>query len=284
MKSRIALLTIAILLVTDSCKYFTKEPEENPIARVHDLYLYPSDLKEHMPKGFAGEDSIRILRRIVDEWIRDKLLLRKAEQYLAGSDYTIEKQLENYRASLLTYKFKQEYVLQRLDTLVSDVEINEYYTQNSSNYILNSDVVRLTYVKLNTKAPQLSMVRTLYKSERDEDLARLEQYCISYAENYIIKGMTWYKFSEFIQQTPLKIENPGRYLTYNRNIETSDSLFHYFIHIFELIPEKKTAPVEMVEKDIRNVLINKRRVTLIQELENQVYKEGISRNMAEIYK
>ncbi len=283
MKSLVAVFS-SVLLIIGSCNYFAKEPLEKPIARVFDMYLYPVDMEELMPKGLSGEDSIRIARRIIEEWIRDKLLLRRAEQYLAGSNYSIEKQLENYRASLLTFKYKQEFLLQRLDTLINEKEIEGYYSENSSNYILNTDVVKLTYVKLPVNAPQISLVRTLYRSERDEDLAKLEQYCISYADNFIIKSLNWIRFTDFIQQTPIKIENPGRFLIYNRNIEARDSLYHYFIHIFEHIPEKETAPVEMVAGDIRNVLLNKRKITLIKELENLVYKEGISRNMAEIYK
>jgi hypothetical protein len=93
----------------------------------------------------------------------------------------------------------------------------------------------------------------------------------------------WIWFSDLIRNTPLKIDNPGRYLNYNKNIESSDSDYHYFIHVIDRIPEGETSPLELVKEDIRSVLMNKRKAEYIQNLENTVYKEGISRNQVEIF-
>jgi len=271
-------------LIIASCDYFDKKPNEKPVARVYDLFLYPGDLKDQIPNSAQGEDSIRIARRLIEEWVRDKLLLKKAELYLAGSSFNIEDQVEDYRASLLTFRYKQELLAQRLDTVINDSEIEDYYNENSSNYILNADVVRLTFVKILSDSPDIQMVRRLYKSENDDDLAKLEQYCNSFAERFIIKSQNWYTFADFIQNTPFNVVNPGRFLLYNKNIEASDSLSSYFIHIFEHIPERKVAPIEMVYADIKSVLLNKRKITILQEMESSIYKEGLSRNLAEIYK
>lgn len=277
------IIILACLFIFFGCNREQKETVEKPIARVYDLFLYPSDINDQMPSGVSEEDSLRIARRIIEEWVKDKLLLKKAEQFLAGSDYNIEKQLEDYRASLLSFKYKQEVLMQRLDTIINDKEIEKYYSENLSNYLLNADVVRLTYVKVPLTAPQISTLRGLYRSEKDEDLVKLEEYCMSHAETFVIQSPEWIRFVDFIKQIPLSTNDPGRYLTNNKNIEVRDSVYQYFIHIIEHIPEKKAAPIQMVASDIRDVLINKRKITLIQELESSVYNEGLSRNMAEIF-
>jgi len=284
MKHPITVILLLYLLVPASCDYFVRKEPEKPVARVYDLFLYPSDLKDQIPGSAKSEDSVRIARRLIEEWVRDKLLLKKAELYLAGSDFSIEKQVEDYRASLLTFRYKQELLAQRLDTIIYDNEIEAYYKENSSNYVLNADVVKLSYIKVPANAPDIQMVRRLYKSEKDEDLANLEQYCNTYAKSFIIKSQSWYRFADFIQNKPFTIDNPGRFLLYNKNMEASDSISHYFIHIFEHIPERKIAPVEMVYTDIRSVLLNKRKITILQEMESSIFKEGLSRNLAEIYK
>ncbi len=266
-----------------SCQYFQKPEGEKPIGRVFNIYLYPSDIKDQIPESASPEDSIRITRRLVEEWIRDQLLLKKAEQYLSGKNQELEKQVANYRASLLTFKYKQELLEQSLDTTILSDEIERYYRDNNSNYLLNSDVVKLTYIKVPFGAPQISTVFNLYRSERDEDLANLEQYCNAYAENAIIKSRNWYSFEEFVQNTPFRTDNAARILAYNKNFEASDSSAHYFIHIFEHIPKRNTAPLEMVYNDIKTVLLNKRKITMLQEIESSIYKEGLSRNQAEIY-
>ena len=284
MKSQLFKILVVNTLFLFSCGYFQKEDNEKPVARVMNMFLYTSDLMDQIPDGVSGDDSIRIARRLIEEWVRDKLMLNKAEQYLSGTGTDIERQVQDYRASLLTFKYKQEVLAQRLDTVIHESDVEEYYKENSSNYILNADVVRLTYVKLPLDTPDVSLVRRLYKSERDEDLASLEQYCNAYAETFIIKSQNWYRFTDFIQNTPFRVDNPGRFLLYNKNFETSDDVSHYFIHIFEHIPERETAPLEMVYNDIRSVLLNKRKITILREVESSAYREGLSRNMAEIYK
>jgi hypothetical protein len=274
---------ILFVFLIQSCNSEKKEILEQPLARVSDLFLYPSDIARQMPAGINGEDSIRIARRIIEEWIKDKLLLKKAEQYLVGSEYTIEKQLEDYRESLLTFKYKQEVILQNLDTIVNDEDIREYYSENSSNYLLNADMVRLTYAKIPVSAPEISLIRSIYRSDDDEDLAKLEKYCVAYAENYTIQSPEWIRFKDFILQIPLNTDNPGRYLNYNKAFEVKDSSYYYFIKVVDYIPETKPAPLEMVAGDIRSVLLNKKKITFLHELENTLYREGLSRNQAEIY-
>lgn len=283
MTKKTIFIFVSILLLMLSCKYFQKPEGEKPIGRVFNLYLYPSDIQDHIPDWASEEDSIRITRRMVEEWIRDQLLLKKAEQFLSGRDNDLEKQVANYRASLLTFKYKQELLEQSLDTIILNDEIEKYYNENSSNYLLNADMVKLSYIKIPASAPELSTVYRLYYSEKDEDLASLEHYCNAFAESAIIKSQNWINYGEFVQNTPFKTDNPGRVLTYNKNLEASDSTFRYFIHIFEYIPKSKTAPLEMVYNDIKTVLLNKRRITLLQEIESSIYKEGLSRNQAEIY-
>jgi hypothetical protein len=266
-----------------SCNKINKPVQEKPLARVYDLYLYPSDLDTRIPGGVSSEDSLRISRRLIEEWVREKLLLKSAEQNLSEEQKNVEKQLEEYRSSLLTFKYKQKLLSQNLDTMVSDLDLQSYYDQNSSNYILDNDVVKLNYVKVAIDAPQISDVKRWYKSEMPEDLDLLEKYCIKYAANYMIQGEQWFRFSNLMDATPLKITNPSQYLNSNKNIEINDSSFYYFIHIIDRVKEGQVAPLNLVKDDIRSVIINKRKIRFIEDLENSVYQDGRAKNKVEIY-
>ncbi len=282
-RKNINLIFIILIFPGISCGKLQKKLEEQPVARVYDNYLYPSDLSENLPEGISDEDSIRIARRLIEEWARERLLLKRAEQYLSPDQKNVEKQIEEYRMTLLTFKYKQSLLTQNLDTIVSDDEIQKYYEQYSSNYILDSDIVKVTFVKVPGTAPQLDQVRQWYRSSKIEDLDQLEKYCLQYASMYIIKGEKWFKFTELIEGIPLKVDKPGRFLSYTTNIDVSDLLFNYFIHINERMPEGQVAPLEMVQNNIRSVILNKRKIEFIQNLENSVYKDGLSRNQVEIY-
>jgi hypothetical protein len=49
------------------------------------------------------------------------------------------------------------------------------------------------------------------------------------------------------------------------------------------VQEGQVAPLELVKDDIRSVIINKRKITFIEDLENSVYKDGRAKNKVEIY-
>jgi hypothetical protein len=277
------LILIMIITAVTSCNGLQKKKVEHPVARVYDLYLYPSDLTESIPEGVSDEDSIRISRRLIEEWARERLLLKRAEQYLSIEQKNIEKQIEDNRLTLLTFKYKQSLLAQNLDTSITDQEVQDYYKQNSSNYILDSDIVKVTYIKVPRTAPQLDQVKRWYRSNNDEELDQLEKYCIKYAEKFIIKGEKWLIFTDLAEELPVKIENPGRFLSYTTNIDVSDSIFNYLVHINERIPESQVSPFELVEHNIRSVILNKRKIEFIQNLENSVFQDGLSRNQVEIY-
>ncbi len=272
-----------LLIVLASCDKLNNKAQEKPVARVMDTYLYPSDIISSMPEGLLPEDSIRIARRIIEEWVRDKLLLISAEQYLSEEQKDVEKQIEEYRSSLLTFKYKQKLLSQNLDTIVKDEELQSYYDQNPSNYILDADVVKVNYVKVTVDAPQITDVRRWYKSEQPEDLDNLEKYCATYASNYMIHGDQWLSFVNLIDATPLKLTNPENYLNYNKNIEISDSSFYYFIHIIDRVQEGQVSPLSLVKEDIKSVIINKRKIRFMEELENSIYQDSRAKNKVEIY-
>ncbi len=276
-------LSFIVFIVLVSCNKISKSAQEKPVARVYDLYLYPSDLGTRIPEGVSREDSTRIARRLIEEWVREKLLLIRAEQYLSEEQKNVQKQIEEYRSSLLTFKYKQRLLSQNLDTVVNDLDLQSFYDQNSSNYILDTDVVKVNYVKVSLDAPQVSDVKRWYKSELPEDLDNLEKYCITYANNYMIHGEQWFRFSNLINATPLKVTNPVNFLNSNKNIEIKDSAFYYFIHIIDRVKEGQVAPLSLVQDDIRSVIINKRKIKFMEDLENSVYQDGRAKNKVEIY-
>ena len=86
-----------------------------------------------------------------------------------------------------------------------------------------------------------------------------------------------------MEQVPMVVDQPARYLRNNRNIETSDSMYHYFVHIMDFKSEGDISPLELVKNDIRSILLNKRKIEFYNNLEKQVYNEGANRNQFEIY-
>ena len=274
---------LVIMCVGTSCSLLDSNNHEDPVARVFEQYLYPSDISDAIPTGTSIQDSIILAKRYVDNWVKDQLMLHRAEQALTEEQKDFEKQIAEYHRSLVIFSYRQKLLQQKLDTLVSAQEVESYYKENINNFILGKDVIKGTFIKVTLTAPRIDQLRGWSRSNGEDDLDSMEKYCISYAEKYNDFNETWIYFSSIKVQLPMQISQPSRYLRYNRNIETTDSQYRYFLHVSDHLPEGEVAPIEMVSDDITNIILNKRKIEFIQDLEHMVYSEGVTRNQFEIF-
>lgn len=283
MRSIISIIAL-VLFIVQGCSLFVKNDLEEPVARVFENYLYPSDLEKVIPSGTNRQDSVLLAKRYTETWVKDMLMQHRAEESLSEEQMDFETQIEEYHRSLLIYTYRQNLLQQKMDTLVSEHEINSYYEENSKNFVLNQNVIKGTFIKVPLSAPNQDQLRRWSWNNREQDLDQLEKYCLSYAEKYSDFNDTWVDFSSIREQLPRRISNPVRYLNSYRNIEHSDSLFRYLVHISAHLTEGEVAPVEMVSDDIIDIILNKRKIKFIKDLEHRVYTDGVSRNQFEIYR
>lgn len=283
MMSRALVYISLVFLAASGCSLISRTNQEEPLARVFDSYLYPSDMADVVPEGTLEKDSVILAKRHIDTWVRDQLMLGRAEQALTEEQKDFEKQLAEYHRSLLIYSFRQKLLHQKLDTIISAEEIQSYYDENSSNFILGQDIIKGTYIKVPLSAPRIDQLRRWSYTNQEEDLNNIEKYCFNYAEHYNDFNDTWINFSIIKAQLPMTISAPSRYLAYNKNIETTDQEFRYFLHVSDHLPEGEMTPLEMVSENITNIILNKRKIEFFRDLEQMVYSDGVAKNQFEIY-
>ena len=143
MKKIIYISFFSIILI--SCNTENPEDLRKKIAAVNNVFLYEDDLITEIPSGLAEDDSINFTNQYINNWIKDQLVLKKAEDLLPGHVKNINKKVEKYRNSLLTYEYEQVYIKKRLDTIINFAEIEEYYNniivceQQSNHLIIQYD-------------------------------------------------------------------------------------------------------------------------------------------------
>lgn len=253
------------------------------MVRVFDKYLYPGNLRENIPANISASDSSILASDYIDKWIRKQLLLRKAEMNLTDDEKNVDKQLENYKSSLLIFKYEQSLIKQKLDTIISFEEVEKYYTDNPANFLLNNNIVKATFLKIPRKAPEIWNLRRWLRSDSDEDLKKLESYAFQYAEIYDYFNDDWVEFSEVEKNLPLRIDNPQNLIKYRRNYEVNDSLSYYFLNIKDYRLLGTVAPLSYVMDDIRTIIMNKRKIQLINRLESNIYNDALNRGYFTIY-
>jgi len=257
--------------------------EQRPLAVVYDKFLYKSDLSDIFPKGMTKGDSIKILNAYVDQWIRHNLMLRLSEENLTEDKKNVTKQLEDYRSSLLIFKYEQEYILQRLDTAVSSEEIQSFYSSNISNFMLSETLVKALYIKVRKDTPYLNKIKELYKSNRDDDIKALDNMAYQVADKYDYFGDKWLSFVTLQRQFPYALENPDDYLRSNRSIEMEDGNYSYLVYVRSVMYKGQTSPLEYETSNIKSIIINKRKQKLINDLENKIYNDALDHKKFQLF-
>ena len=207
------------------------KPEESPIARVYDKYLNVSDLKDIIPQNLTEMDSLALVKDYIEKWVQKQLILTKAEANLTIEEKDVEKQITDYRTSLLIFKYEQNLIQQKLDTNITATEIEEYHTQNSSNFILNKNLIKGIYLKIPRSAPDMWKVRRWYKSDKEEHIKELDAYCFQHAKEVDYFDNEWIYFGAILEKMPPLYNSPKNILQYRKNIEVRDSTHYYFLRI-----------------------------------------------------
>lgn len=253
------------------------------IATVYAYNLYENDLAGIIPAGLTVEDSTRRAENFINSWVREMLLLSKAESNLPANDPEMEKKLRDYRNSLVIYSYETELVHQKLDTIVSDEEIEQYYNEHPNDFQLRDNIVKVIYVKVDLKAPNISKVKTWVKSDKPQDREELDKYCRQYATNYYLDDNSWLLFDDLLKEVPIQTYNRELFLQNNRFVEVSDSSHIYFLNIKGFMTRNSQSPLSFEKDNIRSIILNKRKLELIDQMHDDLYNEAVENNSIKIY-
>lgn len=260
------------------------DSKREPVARANNSYLYRDELVDIVAPGTPSEDSARIVEAYINNWIRKQLLIQEAARKIDINEAEVERKILDYRYSIIAYEYQNYYVDKHLNTAISNEEIEKYYNDNVDNFILKQNIVQATFVKVPVNAPRTNKIKELIYSHRNNEQSDLKSYCLSFAAAYHISDSTWMVFDELVKNSPLaEIPNKIQFLKTNPYYETSDNNFLYFLKVDRYRISDNVSPLEFVRDDIRNIILNKRKVELAKRLEDEVYNEALNDDDFEIY-
>lgn len=274
--------TFALFLLT-SCDYFGKSPKEVVLAECYGKYLYESDLKGMVPENATIMDSIQIASNFIDSWIKRQVLVHQAENNLNKEELDLKKQLEEYRNSLVIYAYESQLINQKLDTVVSEDEIEAYYEQNKEDFQLRNTMVRVAYVILNEGCEQKEEFRKLMG---DLDTLLLQSIDIQ-ANLYAVKSYLdvdhWMRLDELTDIVPIEIFNTESFLKKNKFVCFDMNEYTYMVRFVDYLLEESISPMEVVRGNIKSVIMEQRKKTLIEKMRTSVYEKAKKERAFEVY-
>lgn len=176
MLKRIGII-LALLASVVSCKMVNQLQETaselfrgEVVARVGDHKLYRSQLEDYVPSGLSPEDSAGLARQYINAWAEDLLLLDMAEEQLSPEEKDVSEELEAYRRTLLGYRYRQLYIDRRLDTLVTDEELERYYREHQERFKVEGKTAPLEDCSQHVRDLILSERKHRLETRLDEQL------------------------------------------------------------------------------------------------------------------
>jgi hypothetical protein len=282
---RTIIMAVSILLLMFACTKYNSDANRLIVAQVDDRYLYADQIPVKTNNGLSSEDSISIARNYIDRWIRNELILRKAEDNLSEEyQAEINSKIEETRSTLMIYQYEQQMMLQKMDTMVTEEQILDYYDNHLQNFNLQNDIVKVLFLKLPVEAPNINRARAWYRSDQQNDIQSLESYAYQFADKFDDFGENWISMNFLLRELPANINNESYFLRNNRYYETSDADFHYLVNIRDFRLKGSLAPIDYVRDDIKTIILNNRKIDFLQELENGIYNEGIRDNSFRVFK
>lgn len=248
--------------------------DDQVVARVGSERLYRSELDKYIPGGSSPEDSAAIARQYINSWATGHLFQKTAEDRLSKEEKNVDKELEAYRRSLLRYRYEQRYIGDRLDTLITEAQLEEYYKAHAAALELPRPILKVRFVDIMSDSPNYDEILEKLPSEGGQDLKDLDSLAYVSAPRFFDSSDTW------MDAAVLAREFGTDYSTMLGKLKDKYIIFDYddrgetrAAYVFA-IQYKGQAPLEYCRNTIRDNILSERKRTILDNLEQDLLKNA----------
>jgi hypothetical protein len=276
---------ILSLIFLQSCDYFTfkKEVEPQAVARVNDTYLYKDDLMAIFTKDISKQDSITLVNNYINNWIKQQLLLSKAQLNLENKRDEFEDLVKKYREDLFINSYKEAVVKQYLDTIITDDDVDQFYLNNNEIFKLNEELIKVKYIKIGKEDSNKNTILKLFKSTNNKDIEKLKEKSL-FMKSHHLNDSIWIKYSDLINEIPvLKTEDKQQLLKKDNFIQKEDSLSLYLVTIKKVLQSNEIAPKSYITPAIKQMILHQRKLLLLRNIEETLIEDATKKQQFEIY-
>ena len=253
------------------------------VAEVGSEKLYRSELNAVIPKGISQEDSTYLARQYINTWATELVYLGIAEQQLSKTEKDVTKELEDYRKSLLKYRYEQLYVNERLDTAVSDMLVEEYYNAHQDKFVLSRPLVKARFLSIADESPAKEQIRKRMSSDEVEDLVEADSLAYSSAYKFTTWSDEWIDVTVLAREFPMDYESMLSQVK-KQWLEKVDTLgVARLAFIKDVMKKGEVAPIEYSTPAIKDIIISARKQALISSLEQDLLNDARENGKFVIY-
>ncbi len=274
---------ITSLYVFNACNNIMQDDSKIVLAKVYDNYLYEHDLEGIITENVSHRDSIVIVRNYVNNWIKTQLMVEKAKYNLSDEQLNFEKRLENYENSLIIFEYESKLVSQKLDTSINETELKTFYDTHLNDFELKENIVKVFYSIVDKDISEKKLIEDTYHLADTLVIDSLE--VLSETFNFFVQLDTsiWVSFENLKKRIPIETYNQELFLKNKRFVNISDDEKYYLLMFVDFKIKDETSPFELVEKNIRDIIIAKRKIELVKKVRVEIFDQAVLNNDFEIY-
>ena len=281
---KFSFIIIFIIILLNSCDISRKESNSNPVARVNDTFLMFDEIDKSSFTGLNQKDSIMKIQMIINNWATRRLL-----EEVAFINLDKEKQLEfevlveQYKSDLHTSAYLEALVKKNLDTVISNSELEKVYFQNKELFVLKEDLVKLRYINHDLNLPNAKEIKERFKRYNFDDQLVLDSISIQF-KSFFLNDSVWIKSDQVISKIKPLQKGFNKLLLKKLNfIQLKDSLGLYLVEIKNFVGINNQAPFAYALPTLKQIIINKRKLKLVNQLKSEIVNDAIENKNFEIY-
>ena len=253
------------------------------VARVGEHRLMRSELTAFIPAGVSSEDSLALAQSYIKSWAEDLIFLDMAEKHLSAEEKDVTKDLEDYRRTLLKFRYEERYINDRLDTLISDEAVRNYYREHMDKFLLDRPLLKVRYMIIPADSRSLKTIRELMSSDDAMDAIAADSLAFTAALRYVDSSDAW--MDAIILARELGTDEVSMMSALrNRTIEfKGDDGLLRVAYIVDMVQKGSPAPLDYCEERIKDVLLSARKHELVGGLERELLNDALAKGKFVIY-
>ena len=253
------------------------------VARVGEHRLMRSELAAYIPAGVSSEDSLALAQSYIKSWAEELIFLDMAEKHLSAEEKDVTKDLEDYRRTLLKFRYEERYINDRLDTLISDEEVRAYYREHMDKFLVDRPLLKVRYMIIPADSRSLKTIKELMSSDDAMDAIAADSLAFTAALRYVDSSDAW--MDAIILARELGTDEVSMMSALrNRTIELKgdDGLLRVAF-VVDMVQKGNPAPLDYCEERIKDILLSARKHELVGGLERDLLNDALAKGKFVIY-
>ncbi len=272
------LIFVAALAVLFGCKSGKKseKKEDNIAATVYGKNLYYSGITIDFPQGISDAERSNLINSYVEHWVRKEILAHDATKSVKDLK-KINRLTEDYKKSLIIEDFKERYIQDNLDSVITKKQLNEFYDANKNQFVLDHSVANVIYAKFKDNKYNLDK---FYENWKKKKFKYVSGFCEKNSDEYLFKKDNWYDLEKVKKELPSFLrKNKDSY-----EVQINKKGYEYFLKVFETRHKNENIPLDMVKKKVEKLILQKRKSDILDKYIEELYKKEIANNKIKVYR